>query len=353
MMKNNNPNISVIGTVAGRGGLETVLTHVLTSSIINRDLNISFFIFRKVEFKDFFANLKDVKVYQTNLTNNLLCLLRLMIFLVFFQGDAVVIMTPNIIPVANLIKKIFLKRYRIISWMHNSNQDQALDYTKLNKAEDHLAISNEIKQEIVNEGVAPEQIKVIFNPIKPEQRTILPLENECRFIYISRILLDGQKNLRGLLNCLSNLSGKWTFEIYGKGPDFAEAQRLVEQKPNLKDKVIFKGWVSDPWKQIKNANALLLNSNYEGFGMVLAEAMSYGVPCISSDCVAGPSDIIKQGVNGFLYPVNDEEALHVYLQKFVSHQVNFDSQTVKSSIDFLYENQYDERFVKVIEDFLK
>ena len=86
MMKNNNPNISVIGTVAGRGGLETVLTHVLTSSIINRDLNISFFIFRKVKFKDFFANLKDVKVYQTNLTNNLLCLLRLMIFLVFFQG---------------------------------------------------------------------------------------------------------------------------------------------------------------------------------------------------------------------------------------------------------------------------
>ncbi len=51
----------------------------------------------------------------------------------------------------------------------------------------------------------------------------------------------------------------------------------------------------------KNVTALLLTSAFEGFPMTLLEAMSYGIPCISSDCMSGPRDMIKPGLNGELY----------------------------------------------------
>ena len=62
------------------------------------------------------------------------------------------------------------------------------------------------------------------------------------------------------------------------------------------------------------SSIFVLSSRYEGFGMVLIEAMSFGIPCISFDCNYGPSDIIKNNEDSFLIKNGDEKDFAKKLQ---------------------------------------
>lgn len=55
----------------------------------------------------------------------------------------------------------------------------------------------------------------------------------------------------------------------------------------------------------KNSSIFMLTSHSEGFGMVLLEAISFGLPCISYDCPSGPRDIVENEVNGYLIPMDN------------------------------------------------
>lgn len=70
----------------------------------------------------------------------------------------------------------------------------------------------------------------------------------------------------------------------------------------------------------KEAAFFLLTSQSEGFGMVILEAMSFGIPCISYDCPSGPRDMINNGEDGFLVPNNDFEALETATLELIQNQ---------------------------------
>ena len=67
----------------------------------------------------------------------------------------------------------------------------------------------------------------------------------------------------------------------------------------------------------QGASIFVLTSRSEGFGMVLLEAISFGLPCISFDCPAGPRDIIKDGISGYLIPQNDMGSFEETLKKLM------------------------------------
>ena len=78
---------------------------------------------------------------------------------------------------------------------------------------------------------------------------------------------------------------------------------------NLQDRVCINRPTNTINEEYLASSLIVMTSNYEGFGMVLVEAMSRGVPAVSFDCVCGPGDIISHGKNGLLVTNGDIEAL--------------------------------------------
>lgn len=90
----------------------------------------------------------------------------------------------------------------------------------------------------------------------------------------------------------------WELHIYGSGDSY-ELQKQI-QALGIGNSVFTHGATADILKKYKESSIYLLTSRFEGFGMVLAEAMACGIPCISFDCPHGPRNIIKNNEDGIL-----------------------------------------------------
>lgn len=99
----------------------------------------------------------------------------------------------------------------------------------------------------------------------------------------------------------------WTLECYGQG-DRTYYQQLVDDK-GLTEKVHLNDATPNIKDEYLKSSLYVMSSKYEGFGLVLAEAMACGVPCVSFDCPYGPADVIRNGEDGILVEHLNTKAL--------------------------------------------
>lgn len=100
----------------------------------------------------------------------------------------------------------------------------------------------------------------------------------------------------------------WTLDIYGQG----DRNSYCELMNNLgidAHRCHLNGPVEDVVKTYQVSTIFVLSSRFEGFGLVLVEAMACGLPVVSFDCPAGPDEIITDGVDGLLVPSGNVQAL--------------------------------------------
>ena len=97
---------------------------------------------------------------------------------------------------------------------------------------------------------------------------------------------------------------KWQLIIVGDGVLKKELESKIKAL-NLQESVILKPFTKQIEKEYLSASIYAMTSHFEGFGMVLAEASSYALPCIAFDIATGPSDIIENEKSGFLVEDND------------------------------------------------
>ena len=99
----------------------------------------------------------------------------------------------------------------------------------------------------------------------------------------------------------------WLLNIYGSG-ERSEFERMA-QLLGIDGVVHCHAAVSNIYEKYRESSIFVLSSRYEGFGLVLAEAMSTGVPAVSFACPCGPSDIIRDGDDGILVEKGDVQQL--------------------------------------------
>ena len=231
-----------------------------------------------------------------------------------FSPDVALCAEPRATSFAAKIARGLRMKTRIASWVHFTlTRLDGLEKLKL--ADIHLAISSLIAREIGDLTGHPEHVHTVFNPVDVDVAP-LPRAQRPTFLVVGRLQIGEQKRTGDLLAAAARLRGDFAIRIVGDGAD-GPALRAQAEALGLDDRIEWLGWQAEPWRAAGAVSCLVLTSAYEGFPMALIEAIARGVPLISTDCPAGPTDVVVEGENGWLVPVDDVEALAARMQALV------------------------------------
>lgn len=175
-----------------------------------------------------------------------------------------------------------------------------------------------LSKEFILRETGNNNVIAIPNPIMAIKES-LPFEKENIILNVGRLV--DKKGQKYLLESFARLkSNNWKLVILGDGPLKNDLISLSESL-NIADKVVFNGTTKNVDEWYQKSSIFAFTSILEGFPNALAEAMAYGLPCVSFDCNTGPREIINHGVNGFLTQEKDIVDFSDKLQMLIDDEV--------------------------------
>jgi glycosyltransferase involved in cell wall biosynthesis len=158
--------------------------------------------------------------------------------------------------------------------------------------------------------VPTERAFAVPNPVAvPGRRAWNGSELPERFI-VSVGRLGPEKGFDVLIEAFSRIARDvpdWSLVVLGEGPARSELENQVARL-GLGGRVLLPG-LGDAEALLARAGIFAAASRFEGFPNALLEAMAHRLPAVATDCPSGPAEIIREGVDGFLVPVEDAGAL--------------------------------------------
>lgn len=201
---------------------------------------------------------------------------------------------------SNAIKNIFAKY-----WMRNL-------VSHLKRLDRFVVLTEEDKAS----WTELDNVEVIPDPLAFDIDKASPLTNK-RVIAVGRYVY--QKGFDLLLQAWAKIEKQhpdWELAIYGMG-DRTPYEEIIEKMHIDRNRCHLNGPTDDIKQEYLNSSLFVFSSRFEGFGMVLIEAMACGLPVISFDCPCGPKDIVRHQEDGLLVPSGDvaelSDAIHQLL----------------------------------------
>ena len=202
---------------------------------------------------------------------------------------------------ANAIKNLFAK-----FWMHSL-------VAKLKKLDQFVVLTHEDRQawpELTNVSVIPDPLS--FVPVHKSTLTNKRVIAVGRYVY--------QKGFDLLLQVWAKIERQhpdWQLAVFGDGdrtPYLQQMQALGIDSSRCH----LNGTVPDIQQEYVDSSLFVFSSRFEGFGMVLVEAMACGLPVVSFACPCGPKDIVKDGEDGLLVENGNLEAMAGALSRLMN-----------------------------------
>lgn len=214
---------------------------------------------------------------------------------------------------------------RTIFHFHPSNEKFLFEpynqklYQKLFSQADLILVLSEQWKKWLEESLGiTEHVEVLYNPC--------PKVNRREDIRENNILFAGtiipRKGYGDLIKAFAKIAKKYpNWKIIFAGNGEIENAKKIASEYGISNQIVFPGWINGKKKEetFQKASIYCLASNGEGFPMGVLDAWAYGIPCVVTP-VGGIPDIIKDEVNGLIFPVGDIDTLASKLEKLITNK---------------------------------
>lgn len=357
MTPNQKKNITILAISLASGGAEKVISLLLKE--LRHDYNVTLVLFHKVLHfqvpegieifamsenlpnRPFYKKIFDsilfiIKYYRFVKKNNVEISISFLAFpnlingiVATFNKNVKTIISERGFPSDNVTSRLSL---------YISKLFYPIFYNKCDKLfSNSVYINNDLKD---NFGVKI-PMEVIYNPIELPIKTIKPeqLNIETKKLkLITAGTINKRKNQIMIIRAISESNLEYNFSILGDG-DLKEylKQAIIQRK--LNDQIALKGKVKNVNEFLLNNQCFVLSSFTEGFPNALIEAMAIGLPCVSTNCLSGPLELLNENDP---IQINDGD---FYIGKYGLLVNNDDHIGLSKALDFYHNNPSErERF---------
>mgnify|MGYP004507072667 FL=1 len=318
------------GDITNSGGTERVATIIANELNKLDDIEVSIVSLvekRSAPFFDLDETIKRYTIYDTPVRGitHIGGIIKRTRALIKDKKVDILIDIDGILEMYTIPAAVFTKT-KIVSWEHyNFYQNPVVKYRKYTRrmaarwADAIITLTEEDKQ-YYNENLNVKcPIQCIYNPVIWEKEVVQYDLDSKTILSVGR--LTYQKGFDMLVEVADLFLKKypdWNWIILGEGEDRESLERQIKEK-GLEKQLILKGNVENVSEYYAKASMFVMTSRFEGLPMTLLETKPHKLPIVSFNCKTGPSELIEDGVNGYLVQEENLDEMAEKIQQLMNN----------------------------------